>query len=154
MEMPTPSDEHRRLERLVGTWKGDETIHPSAWDPKGFTATGTMAFRSILDGFFVVDDYEERRGDRVTYRGHGVYGWDPRARRYTMYWFDSMGGNPEVVHGEWTGDELTFVRQGPPSFTRFRYRFDGTDAMRFDMSSSTDGAEWKLLMEGAYRREK
>jgi hypothetical protein len=53
MEMPKPSDGHRRLERLAGRWEGEEKMEPSPWDPQGGTALGCVT-------------------------GHGVYTYDPK----------------------------------------------------------------------------
>ena len=42
MDMPRPSNDHRRLERFVGTWVGVETCHPSPLDPTAGMATQTF----------------------------------------------------------------------------------------------------------------
>ena len=85
MEMPKPGAQHAVLARLAGTWIGDETMHPSPWAKEGSQATGTVVATMQIDGFFLVSDYEQRRGDQVTFRGHGVYGWDGPKERYTMH---------------------------------------------------------------------
>jgi len=51
MEMPRPLDEHKRLKSLAGTWEGEETLHPSPWDPKGGTAQGRVGSRHPIVGF-------------------------------------------------------------------------------------------------------
>ena len=33
MNMPQPSPGHHKLEVLAGSWEGEETMHPSQWDP-------------------------------------------------------------------------------------------------------------------------
>ena len=45
MEMPTVTDSHKRLHRLAGSWLGQETMHPSPWDPKGGAATARVENR-------------------------------------------------------------------------------------------------------------
>ena len=68
-----------------------------------------------LDGFFLISDYTETRGGRVSYRGHGVYGWDPQDQCYTMHWFDGMGSIPKAwAKGKWEGNVLMF----PPARAR------------------------------------
>ena len=94
MEMPKPTPQHQRLRGLVGSWKGDEKMHPSPWDPKGGTAKGFFESRLDLDGMFVISEYRQERDGKVTYRGYGVFGWDSKQNAYTMYWFDSMGTDP------------------------------------------------------------
>ena len=70
---------------------GDEVMHRSPWSPKRQEPTCKLSVR-MLDGFFVIPDDEQHGGDRVTFRGHGVYGWDPVAAFYKMCGFDSIGG--------------------------------------------------------------
>jgi hypothetical protein len=91
MEMPKPTTHHGKLEKLAGTWVGEEKMNPSPWDPKGGAARGVMEARMDLDGFYLVGDYRQERDGKVTYRGHGVYGYDAKKGDYTMYWFDAMG---------------------------------------------------------------
>lgn len=85
-----------------------------------------------LDGFFLLTDYEEERGGQVAFRGHGVYGWDQREQCYTMHWFDSMGdGAPTLARGQW----------------------EGADRYQFRLEHSSDGKEWRPMMEGTYTRQ-
>ena len=51
MNMRTPSDGHLKLERLAGSWEGEEIMHPSQWDPKGGVATGRKKHEIGLGGF-------------------------------------------------------------------------------------------------------
>ena len=49
MEMPKPSPGHQRLQALVGRWEGEETMHPSQWDPAGGVAVGRTSSRLALN---------------------------------------------------------------------------------------------------------
>ncbi len=92
MDTPAPGPEHETLARLAGEWSGTEVMHPSPWSPQMQERLGRISAR-VLGGFFMVSDYEQLAGDQVTFRGHGVYSWDPSEKHYVMYWFDSMGGD-------------------------------------------------------------
>ncbi|MEK6677728.1 MAG: DUF1579 family protein, partial [Planctomycetota bacterium] len=61
MNMPQITEAHRKLEKLVGTWLGQEKMSPSPWDPQGGPATGKVQNRLALNGFFIVQDYEQQR---------------------------------------------------------------------------------------------
>ena len=77
MDMPKVSDEMKRLTELfAGTWRGEEKLYPSEWDPAGGPALGTWTVRPGVDGFCLLVDYDEERDGKVVYRGHGVHGWD------------------------------------------------------------------------------
>jgi len=92
MEKPTPTPEHESLAAFAGKWQGEETLFPSPFSPQERTGIGHCHLRMELGGFFLVSDYEETIDGHVFYRGHGVYGYDPKEERFTMHWFDSMGG--------------------------------------------------------------
>ena len=155
MEMPRLLDEHRRLKALAGDWVGEETILPSPWDPKGGPAKGRAESRVAMDGFYVVTDYEQERGGRVGYRGHGVFGFDPKEQRWFMSWADSMGGMaPVPVWGTWKGDTLTFEAANPGcGHSRYVYRFVKDGEYTFAIQNSADGSTWSTFMDGKFRRK-
>lgn len=153
MEMPKPGDPHKKLSALVGEWSGGETLHPSPWDPAGGTASAHVRNRWIVDGFAVVQEYEQRRGGEVTFRGHGVFWFDPAREEYVMHWWDSMGGTGGEYRGRFDGDTLTLgapMPQGGQS--RTSWRLTDPDAHVFLMEVSPDGETWHPAMEGQYRK--
>ncbi len=153
MQMPEVTEHHRKLEAMVGEWIGAETIHPSPWDPNSGASEGRFTTRVGLDGFFVIADYEQRRDGKVSFEGHGVYGYDDKRQRYTMHWFDTMGADPGApTLGTWTGDTLCFEHQHHMGHSRYTYQFDGTDKFAFKLEMSQDGEHWNLFLEGAYTR--
>jgi len=149
MDMPKPGEEHRKLQAFVGEWKGDEKMFPSPWDPKGGPAKSRTVTKADLDGFFIVSDYTQERDGKVSYRGHGVYGWDSFQKHYTMHWFDTMGCDPgEPAKGVWEGNTVRFQSQHPMGHGRYTYVFDGKDRMTFKLEHSQDGKNWSMFMEG------
>lgn len=152
MEMPKPTPGHLRLERLAGHWEGEETMHPSEWDPEGGTAVGRTRSRLALSGFALVSDYEQERDGVVTYAGHGVFSFDPKEDLYSLHWFDSMGSPPEVFRGRFEGDVLTVAHGGPGMHARLTYDFIDSATMQTKMEMSQDGAEWRTLFDGRYTR--
>jgi len=153
-QMPTVTDQHRKLTALSGTWTAQETIHPSPWDPKGGTATGRVESRIDLDGFYLTTDYVQERGGQVTYRGHGVYGYDATEKYYTMHWFDSMGSPCSTpARGRWEGDKLTFEQRNPMGHSRYIYTFEKDGRYKFVIENSQDGKQWATFMEGTYIRK-
>ena len=149
--MTPPGPEHEVLAKFVGSWIGDETMLPSPWSPEASQRASTLDVR-MLDGFFAISDYVQTSGDEVSFRGHGVYSWDPQNGHYVMHWFDSMGGAGALAHGSFDGTRLTFQSTSPMGHHRYRYLFDNDDAYRFEMAMSPDGETWQNLMEGKYRR--
>ena len=107
-----------------------------------------------LSDLFLITDYQQFRGEEVTFRGHGVYGYDPETDRYSMYWFDSMTGGGFIVpaRGTWVGDTLVFQREGPTGHGRYTYVV-GEKGYEFKMEHSPDGETWNVLMTSVYQRE-
>ena len=84
MEMPKPTEAHRKLHALAGHWIGQETIPPCPWDPKGGTAVGHCDNRVGVDGFLLTHDYEQERDGRINFRGHGVFTFDAAQKCYVL----------------------------------------------------------------------
>jgi hypothetical protein len=153
MEMPKPTEAHKKLEQLVGTWIGEEKMHPSPWDPQGGMATGWIVNRPALDGFAVIQDYEQKRGEVVTFRGHGVFCWDPAQETYLLHWFDSCGTPPNVFQGDFEGNVFTVSCETPQGWSRGVFEIQDKNHYAFRMEMSGDGEQWQTLMEGKYTRE-
>jgi hypothetical protein len=153
MDMPKPTAEHKTLERLTGTWRGTETMHPSEWNPKGSTAEGVTTSRRALGGFGVVTDYTQSIDGQVTFSGHGVYTIDPKTSDVVLYWFDSIGMGCEEFRGGWTGDTLTLLSRSPTmGHMRMTYDFQSDGTLHSSMESSPDEAVWTRMFDGVYSR--
>jgi len=151
MQMPKPGPGHAVLERLSGTWEGEEKMHPSPWDPEGGIATGRTKSHLTLNGFALITDYEQERDGAISFTGHGVWTFDPTRDLCVLHWFDCMGSPPEVFEGRFEGDTLTISHAGP-MHAKFTYEFMGRDSMRTRMEMSEDGRNWKRMFDGTYRR--
>jgi hypothetical protein len=154
MEMPKLTSEHRRLHVLAGDWEGEENLAPSPWGPGG-RATGRSTCRVDLDGFWIVQDYVEEKDGRVTFRGHGLFGYDIESQEYCWYWVDSMGFVPAgPSRGRWEGDTLQLHSKSPRGQGRYTYRFDGERSYTFRIENSFDGGQsFQLFMDGTYRKK-
>lgn len=151
MDMPTPTEAHRRLHLLAGQWGGEERIHPAMPDVAGGPATAFVINRVALDGFAVVQDYEQYRDGRPTFTGHGVFWWDEDAHQYVMTWFDSLSGAPADFRGGFDGDVLQLVHERlDGGFNRCTFDYGVPGEYVFTMELSADGQHWTLAHEGAY----
>lgn len=152
MQMPEPTLQHRKLETFAGDWVGEETLHPSPWSPVVRSAIGRFSMRMAIDGMFLINEYQEEREGEVVFRGHGVYGWDAKRERYTMHWFDSMGGSPNETLGVWTGNSLVFTNKSEQGHGRYTYIIHDADHIGFSIATSRDGQQWSPMMDGAFTR--
>lgn len=154
MQMPQLTEPHRRLAVLVGSWRGEETLQPSPWDPKGGTAIGEVRNSLALDGFAVVQDYAQARGGQVTFRGHGVFRWDQEAQEYVLHWFDSMGQAPTEFRGTFVDGVLTLSSAQPHGMTRAAFDFRRSGQYEYRMEVSPDGHTWHPFMTGTYQLQR
>lgn len=152
MEMPSLTDDHRQLAKLAGIWKGDETMYPSQWDPKGGKAEASTRARVALNGFAVVGDYEQMRDGKRTFEGHGIYTFDARQKQVVLHWFDSMGHGREEFRGGWKGDVLTLTSKTPMGHARLIYDCSTAGMMRSSMEMSPDGSNWSKFFDANYKR--
>ncbi|MCB9855848.1 MAG: DUF1579 family protein [Phycisphaerales bacterium] len=154
MEMPKPDANHARFHALVGEWEGQEKMYPSPWDPKGGESTSRLIAKMDLDGFFLVSHYEQIRGGAVTFQGHGVYGYDTHAKKHTMHWFDTMGGDPGApAMGEWKDNTISFSHKHHYGQGRYTYTLIEDGVYTFKMEASQDGENWMPIMDATYRRK-
>jgi len=153
MEMPQPSAGHLGLEKLAGHWEGEETMHPSQWDPKGGIAIGRTTSRVALNGFALISDYEQERDGIITFTGHAVYTFRPKDELYALHWFDCLGTPPEIFEGRFDGDILTMAHGGPGMHARMTYDLSDPRQMVSQMEMSQDGATWNTLFDGRYERK-
>ncbi len=154
MEMPKPGPGHKKLEQFVGTWKGEEKMHPSPWDEKGGMAEASLTSRLACDGFYVIGDYEQRRGDMITFRGHSVFGYDEKTQEVSLHWFDSMGMGADVFRGKFQGQALTLLCRNPMGQHRLTYDFTEKGRLRSKMETSQDGKQWQAMFDGVYHHER
>ncbi len=152
MEMPKPTEAHRKMAALAGRWAGQERMHPSPLDPKGGAAVGRADNRMALDGFALLHDYVQERNGVASFNGHGVLTFDAREQCYVMHWWDSMGFGANVFKGTFAGDTLSMTRREAQGHSRVAWEFPDSKTYRFRMEFSPDGNQWKPLMEGEYTR--
>lgn len=154
MGMPTVQEQHKKLQAFSGTWVGEEKMYPSPWDPEGGMAVGKMNSRIDLDGFFLIQEYIQERGGQVSFRGHGVLGWNGQTNKYSLHWFDSMGTpTHEPALGTWTGNTLLYEHTTPMGQQRYHFISESPTRYTFKMENSKDGKNWATLMEGHYSKK-
>ena len=78
-------------------WNGQVVAGGMGPDSPEMDAIGQAAYRSIMDGGWLVGDFAQDQylsGKRViTWRAHFVIGWDPRASEYRATYADNNGSS-------------------------------------------------------------
>lgn len=154
MEMPKPSEAHRKLEKMVGDWTGEEKIYPSPFDPQGGVAIARVHNKLGLAGFAVIQDYEQERNGVVNFSGHGIFRHDAFQNCYVMHWFDSMGMPPSEFKGTFDNDVMIATAKQAQGVSRATLDFSKAGTYTFKMEVSPDGNQWFPFMEGKYAKQK
>jgi hypothetical protein len=106
---------------------GEEKINGSPHTTKT-EATGTFDFRMDLGDLFAIVDYVEQSGGSTLMAGHGVIGWSPKEKTYTLHWFDTFGSPPSVPgKGKWA-IEMPVDGKGMTPIIVGKYRRANADA--------------------------
>jgi hypothetical protein len=153
MQMPALTQAHTALKLLEGTWIGEEKIHPSPFVPAGATAIGRVVNRTALDGFAVIQDYEQETNGKVNFRGHGVFRWDAAKNAYILHWFDSFGFPPSEYAGTLEERVLTLTTAMQQGFGRATFDFSHAGHYHYMLAVSPDGEHWEASIEGKYDRQ-
>lgn len=148
MEKPEPVREHRELEKLAGHFSGPERMHSSYFNDTNRKGLATTDARVALDGFAVVQDYAQELDDGSRFAGHGVFRYDMPSDTYEMHWFDSNGGPVRIFRGGFADNRLVLTARAGDSWQRLTYDFNLSGGYRFNLETSEDGQNWKLVIEG------
>ncbi|HEX7047957.1 MAG TPA: histone H1-like repetitive region-containing protein [Gammaproteobacteria bacterium] len=148
MQTPEPVRTHRELEKLAGHFAGPERMHPSYFNDEAKKADAVADAHVALDGFAVVQDYEQRLEDGSRFAGHGVFRYDMASETYEMHWFDSTGGPERIFRGGFQGNKLVLTARAGEGWQRLTYDFNLDKGYRMKLETSEDGERWKLALEG------
>jgi hypothetical protein len=75
------------LEPLIGTWDAVTVIHPAVWTPQEQRVTSVVTREWVLNQRFVLDRSTHSDGQESL----SIIGYDPQAKEYRSWWFNSEG---------------------------------------------------------------
>ena len=153
MTTPIIGPLHERLAVFVGSWAGEEIIHPNAWGPGG-PAKGRWRFAFDPSGFNLIHDFAEERANGTRFDAHGVLSVDPEPAEYVWFWFDSYGYPPlSPSRGNWDGNVLMLVKHTPRGIGRSFFEVAG-DRFAYRVDSKLKGQDgFAPVMTGDFVRE-
>lgn len=152
MNAPLPTEKHKLLQRLAGHWQGEETMFPPDTD-QPVKVTSVVQSRMELGGWFLFMGYAQLQEGSPSYTAHGVMGLSHTQENITLHWFDSQGWNPsEPFRGNWQGETLQLNAHSDNGYDRLTYVMQGPDQYTTKVENSSDGKDWKTLIEGSYQR--
>jgi len=141
-----PTEQHKLLAMFVGAFDQVTEVRMGPGDP--MRAHSTARGEWIMGGRFVKIDSqsapdEELKGDRIT-----VYGYDPQARKFTLWTIDSMSSTASIAEGDYDAKTKTFTfdgeREGPgPTKAKFRWtlKLEDGGAIAQEIAMKMPGSE-------------
>ena len=103
----TPSEEHKALEPLAGTWHAEVKFYMAPGKPPE-VSEGTMTRTWILGKRFLKEEYEGKAIGE-SFRGLGLTGYDRKKQKYTAMWIDSMSTSIGTQLGTYDASTKTFT---------------------------------------------
>src|SRR5262245_10702828 len=169
MELSKLNENHKLLSSLDGKWNytvkmwmnGDETSKPDV-------STGTAVRKSIMDGRYVVMDVNGKMNmpgadgkmQTVTFKGHGMEGYDNAKKKFVGTWMDNMGTGIMMSEGTYDEASKTFTYNseiemipGMKQPIREVVKLTDKDHMTFEWFEKRGGQEVKT-MQIDYTRKK
>jgi len=109
-KLSAPTESHKLLEPLVGKFDQATEVRMGPGDPMRTKAIGTGTW--VMGGRFVRVDSasaadEELKGERMN-----VYGYDPAAKKFTLWGIESFGLTAYSATGDWDAATKTFTFDG------------------------------------------
>jgi len=89
---------------FVGTWDAVTVARPAEWTPTEVRITSVVTRRWILNKRFVLDNSVHADGQESL----ALFGYDPQAREYRTWWFNSEG-HRNSSRGRWNAGTRTFT---------------------------------------------
>lgn len=137
------------LKKLEGVWNGTERVID---DTQEYEATARLVFQTVFDGRFLTCDYIQTVPDRPNTVAHGVFRRDERSGSLTVTWFRSPAQTgTQQSDAVADGDKPVFLETVDGRQTRTTY-IANMDKLTIRTEMAAGEGEWKLLLEGTYRR--
>lgn len=151
MKYAAPSDNHKRLEKFVGTW--DQSVKWWMYpDAEPTTSKGNATYKWTMDKRYVQGDYTGTM-DGQPFKGLKILGYDNFRSEYTSYWIDNMSTSPMIATGSLSDKELKLSGTHDCTMTgtkdqafKTTTRFKDANTMVYEMwAPGPDGNMFKTL---------
>lgn len=99
-----PGPEHKRFERLVGTWDATTTMH-------GMPSSKGVETSRLMGGLWLVSEFKSEMAG-APFEGHAMYGYDPDKKKYVGVWVDTQSTSFQLSEGTLSADGNTLTMTG------------------------------------------
>jgi hypothetical protein len=103
--LPKPGKPHAVLAQDAGTWDCVVKMYFGGPDAPPSEFKGVEENKLVSGNLYLLSTFRCTMGDRGDFEGHGLMGYDVRARKYTGTWVDNFTAAPSPMQGDY--DEKT-----------------------------------------------
>jgi hypothetical protein len=152
-----PPKEMEKLHPLVGTWKGKEK-HFEPGNATPIEVESTITNTLTLGGHFLRGEYKTTMPGMGDFTGLQMMSYDPVAKKYVVYWFDSVSNTGLRGESSSTGPSFVFVSEpvDMPGMGKSKMRITTTTtgASSFTMTVEMQmGESWHKFLDGTYTKQ-
>ena len=152
--MPKPAPEMKSLAFFNGTWTCKGKAEKTPMTPEG-ALSGTVQIKNDLGGFWQTGTVKATMAGMGSMEGRFYTTYDPAAKRFLMFWGDSMGSWAQTASTGWQGDSIVFEGEstmpGQKAFkTRDTFSKGASGTMTHLWEAEMDG-KWTKLGEETCR---
>lgn len=108
MKHPGPGPERMKLAFLTGTFTTKAIMPPGPMNPQEVVANGTSTMSFGVDSMFILLDDQSENPILGHYKAHGVLGYNPMDKQYTLSMYNNFGDAPQYK-GSFSGDTLVLT---------------------------------------------
>ena len=106
--LPKPGPEFDVLKADVGTWDVEIKTWAGPGEP---TVSKGRETNRMLGGYWLLTDFQGKMMG-LDFKGHGIYSYDAKKKRYVGVWVDSMSSNKMDMVGSHDKDKNTVTYEG------------------------------------------
>ena len=149
-----PPKELAKVNFMLGTWKGSETMGGMGGPPS--TSRSTVTTVKKLNGRYYSGTHIMKTKEG-TMEGMHMLTYDPAKKAYVAYWFDSEAAGAMEMTGNFVGKSLVMVSKpmdmpgmGQQTF-RATWTPNGARGLSFKLEGKA-GDKWATYITGTYKR--
>ena len=108
MQKPGPGPERAKLSFLTGSFTTETRMPAGPMNPEEVVAPGKSTLAYGVDSMFILLDDQSDNPVLGKYKAHGVLGYNPRDKKYTLSMYNNFGDAPQYK-GTFSGDTLVLT---------------------------------------------
>jgi hypothetical protein len=156
MAPPAPPAEMKKLDFMMGTWTGKETMHSP--DGKSVMLDGTVVLKRTMGGMWIQETHKSVARGQTFLDAEQLTTYDARTKKWKGWWFDNSMPMPIEMTGTLTGNTMVTLSRavampGMPGNVTVRTtmtkKSERSITMKVEMQTQ---GKWSTLISASYQK--